>query len=256
MEGPSLFLAAEQLSPFTSQTIIAVAGNTKAGKERLQSKEVLSIFSWAKQLIFQFDSFALRIHFLLYGNFEAIVNKKVVTGDYQRTYNPRLVLKFKNGEIKMFGCSVKFLENKNARDFYDFTRDIMAPEWDALQALKSLKKFSNTQIADALMDQEIFGGVGNIIKNEILFITRTHPRQLIKEIPQKKLKGIVSEARDFSRKFYEWRKDFKLKANLQIYRKSICPNCGQKITREKTGERLRISFYCPRDQKLQLKKKP
>ena len=250
MEGPSIFLAAEQLAPFKGKTISAVLGNTKAGKDRLHQKQVLDIFSWAKQLIFQFDTFALRIHFLLYGNFEAAVEGNVVTGDYKRTYAPRLVLCFPNGEIKMFGCSVKFIEDSNAKMLYDFSKDIMAPDWDTKAAIKNAKKFSDTEICDLLMDQEVFGGVGNIIKNEVLFITRTNPKELVKNISTKKLTAIVKEAREFSIRFYEWRKVFKLKANLKIYRKSICPVCKNKVKREKTGVRQRISFYCPLDQPL------
>ena len=35
MEGPSLFLAAEQLAPLVGEKIELVEGNTKIGKERL-----------------------------------------------------------------------------------------------------------------------------------------------------------------------------------------------------------------------------
>ncbi len=35
MEGPSLFLAAEQLAPFKNQRILRVSGNTKIDKDRL-----------------------------------------------------------------------------------------------------------------------------------------------------------------------------------------------------------------------------
>lgn len=45
MEGPSLFLAAEQLNPFLGQRIEEVGGNTKIAKERLLNQEILSIFS-------------------------------------------------------------------------------------------------------------------------------------------------------------------------------------------------------------------
>ncbi|PJD96296.1 MAG: hypothetical protein CK425_06290 [Parachlamydia sp.] len=52
MEGPSLFLAAEQLAPFIHQTIAEVSGNTKMGKERLLKQKVLGIFSWGNILSF------------------------------------------------------------------------------------------------------------------------------------------------------------------------------------------------------------
>lgn len=82
MEGPSLYLAAEWLTPFLGKKIINVDGNTKIGKERLNNKTILDIFSWGKHLVFQFDDFALRVHFLLFGSFEATLKKKKITGDY------------------------------------------------------------------------------------------------------------------------------------------------------------------------------
>ncbi|MDB4939643.1 MAG: endonuclease [Candidatus Doudnabacteria bacterium] len=248
MEGPSLFLAVEQLMPFKGKTILSVSGNTKIGKERLDHKKVLDIFSWSKQLLFQFDDFALRTHFLLYGSFEATVEGKSVTGDYKRTRDPRLTLNFENGQLKMYACSVKYVEDSNLKRIYDFTADVMSPTWDEKAALKKIKNCSEEQIADVLMNQDIFGGVGNIIKNEVLFIHRTNPRQLVKDTPAKKIKEIATEARNFSHQFYEWRKVFQLKANLQIYRKSICPICGGKVKREKIGKGQRMSFYCPVDQ--------
>ncbi len=82
----------------------------------------------------QFDEFALRTHFLLFGAFEAQVDNSPLTGDYQRSYTPRLQLDFENGSIKLFNCSVKFLETGNAKASYDFTIDIMSPKWDSDKA--------------------------------------------------------------------------------------------------------------------------
>src|SRR5512141_3191046 len=136
MEGPSLYLAANQLKPFRGETVLSVSGNTKIEKERILKKKVKNIFSWGKHLIIQFDEFALRTHFLLFGTFEATVNNEPLTGDYKRSYAPRLQLVFENGNIKLFNCSVKFLETRNAKAGYDFTIDIMSPKWDADKAFK------------------------------------------------------------------------------------------------------------------------
>src|SRR5215207_10808910 len=118
MEGPSLFLAARQLKPFRGKTVLSVSGNTKIEKEKMLQKKVKTIFSWGKHLVIQFDEFALRTHFLLFGTFEAEVNNLPLTGDYIRAYTPRLQLDFENGSIKLFNCSVKFLENRNAKVSY------------------------------------------------------------------------------------------------------------------------------------------
>ena len=48
----------------------------------------------------------------------------------------------------------------------------MSEKWNAPQALAHTKAFVELEIADVLLDQEIFAGVGNIIKNEILSIVK------------------------------------------------------------------------------------
>jgi endonuclease-8 len=208
-------------------------------------KKVKNIFSWGKHLIIQFDEFALRTHFLLFGAFEATVDDSTLTGDYKRAYTPRLQLDFENGNIKLFSCSVRFLETGNAKDSYDFTVDIMSPKWDSEQAFDSISAKPEAEIADLLLDQEIFAGVGNIIKNEVLWRVRIHPQTKVKDIPPAELKLLIADTRKFSHLFYKWRKVFLLRKHLEIYQKSICPRCGAKVKREKTGKRNRISHICP-----------
>lgn len=245
MEGPSLLLAAEQLAVFRGKTINVVSGNSKIGIDRLQGKKVEDIFSWGKHLVFQFDTFALRVHFMLFGTYEAVVEGKAVTGDYRRAREPRLFLQFGNGEISLFNCSLKYIETAEARATYDFSRDILSDQWDAEQAYQSVKEQPKEEIADVLLDQEIFAGVGNIIKNEVLFLTKTNPRITVSSLSDEKIKEIIQTARTFSWQFYEWRKVFQLRAHLVIYQKGTCPVCGSKVTREKTGKRARWSYFCP-----------
>src|SRR5829696_4796438 len=245
MEGPSLYLAARQLKPLRGKTVLSVSGNSKIEKERILKKEVKIIFPWGKHLVIQFDEFALRTHFLLFGAFEAEVNNSQLTGDYKRSYTPRLQLDFENGTIKLFNCSVRFLETRNTKASYDFTIDIMSPKWDSDQAFDSIYSKPGVEIADILLDQEIFAGVGNIIKNEVLWRMHIHPKTKVEKIPPSELKNSIAETRKFSHLFYKWRKVFLLRKHLDIYQKSICPRCGAKVKREKTGKRNRISHFCP-----------
>jgi endonuclease-8 len=252
MEGPSLHLAAEQLQPFSGRRIESVAGNSKIGIERLSGLRVKEIFAWGKHLVFQFDRFALRVHFMLWGTFAATVSGRSVTGDYRRGGPPRLVLNFPNGEITIWSASVKFVEDADARAAYDFSADIMADEWNGRAALAKVRTFPLGEIADVLLDQAIFGGVGNIIKNEVLFRTRVSPFARIRDISDRKLRTIVADARVFSFRFLELRRIFELRKNLEIYGRSVCPRCGGKIKRRVHGQRARRSFFCPRCQGVRL----
>jgi endonuclease VIII len=216
MEGPSLFLAAQQLRDFKGKKIKVVSGNTTIGKEQLLHKEVKDIFSWGKHLVFQFDTIAFRVHFLLFGTFEATVNGESVTGDYKRTREPRLALSFVNGEIKMFNCSIKVFETADLKSTYDFSIDIMSPQWDSANAVENIRAHPQEEIADVLLDQEIFAGVGNIIKNEVLSLVHINPRALANSLSFTQLVELVSQTHAFSKQFYAWRKEFVLMKNLQI----------------------------------------
>ncbi len=250
MEGPSLFLAAEQLLPFLNKIILEVNGNTKIGKERLFNREIVDLFSWGKHLVLQFDKFALRIHFLLFGSFEAIIEGKKVTGDYpSKNRPPRLQLIFKNGKINLYSCSLKYLETSNAHEIYDTSIDIMSSEWDSKKALKKMKENKNSELGDILLDQTTFAGVGNIIKNEVLYLLGKPPTQVLGTLSLAEQKKLIAITQQFSHQFYEWRKCFELRKHYMIYRKSICPKCQKKIVRKKTGKWMRVSYFCPHCQK-------
>jgi endonuclease VIII len=249
VEGPSLLLAREQLQPFKGQRVLHVSGNTKIEKERLQDQVVKEIFNWGKHLVFQFPQFAMKVHFLMFGTFEADVEGITVTGDYKRAREPRLLLRFANGEIRMFSCSVKLIEDSNLKRSYDFSVDVLHRKWDPQKALKQLKENGDEEIADVLLDQDIFSGVGNIIKNEVLALAGVAPTTNVEDLSVKKQRELVALARSFSRQFYKWRKVFLLRKNLLIHRKHKCPNCGSKLLRAKTGKRQRWSYWCANCQK-------
>lgn len=108
---------------------------------------------------------------------------------------------------------------------------------------------THEQVGDVLLDQTIFAGVGNIIKNEVLFICKVHPETRIKNLAEKQ-NNLVDETRAYCLKFYEWKKKYELKKHWQIYRKRICPSCGSMVIRKKTGKRERLSHFCSQCQLL------
>lgn len=248
MEGPSLHLAAEQLQPFVGRRILRVSGNSKIGISRLRRQRVNDIFAWGKHLVLQFDAFALRVHFMLWGTFAATVKGVSVTGDYRRVSPPRLVLGFSNGALLVWSSSLRFVEGADVKATYDFRADVLSSSWDPAGALRKLRRHPTAQIADVLLDQSIFAGVGNIIKNEVLFRTRTSPFARVRDLPSARVKAIVADARTFSFKFLELRRQFALRKNLEIYGRSTCPSCTNKVRRRIHGDRQRRSFYCERCQ--------
>jgi endonuclease VIII len=79
----------------------------------------------------------------------------------------------------------------------------------------------------------------------VLWRVCIHPATKVKDIAPSQLQQLIAETKKFSLLFYKWRKAFLLRKHLDIYQKSICPRCGTRVKREKTGKRNRFSHFYP-----------
>ncbi len=234
-EGPSIVILKEELESFKNRKVLKVTGNAKIDLPRITNLKIIDFKSWGKHFLICFDGFYLRIHMLMFGTYRVNERKEMA---------PRMSLVFNKGEVNFYTCSIKLMEG-DVNEVYDWEKDIMSPEWNASKAEAALKKLKKRiMVCDVLLDQEIFAGVGNIIKNEVLFRTNIHPESYVGSLPKKKLKELVKDARDYSLLFYKWKKIFQLKKHWQIYRKNICPVCKTSFKRTYVGKTNRLSFFC------------
>lgn len=235
-EGPSIVILRELAGKFKGRKVLAAEGNTqKIDIRLLEGKKVTEIKSWGKHFLICFSGFTIRIHFLLYGSY-------VIDGEKESPV--RLGLRFSNGTIRFYACSVRMI-TAPLDEVYDWSADVLSSQWDPLRALQKLRAHPDMLACDALLDQEIFAGVGNIIKNEILFRIRLHPESITGKIPLRKLKELVAEGVRYSQDFLAWKKEFTLKKHYQVYRQAICPRDQVPLEKRPLGKYHRRSFYCP-----------
>jgi endonuclease-8 len=240
MEGPSLVILKEETIQFTGKPVLNVEGNSKIDFSIFSGQTVTAFKSWGKHFLICFPSFSVRIHFLMFGSYR--VNEK-------KEAPPRLSFQFENGMLNLYSCAVKIIEEP-LDDIYVWSTDVMAEEWDAKKAMKTLKKQPDMQVGDALLNQDIFAGVGNIIKNEVLFRIFLHPESTIGALKPKQLKALTDQAREYSFDFYAWKKIYQLKKHWLVYNKRTCPRCKIPIVKRHTGLTNRRSFYCENCQVL------
>src|SRR5436190_1272247 len=233
-EGPSIVILKELVQEFKGKTLLHIYGNTKVNFSSLENQKVTEFKSFGKNFFICFKRGSIKIHFMLFGSYR--INEMKDTP-------PRLSLHFKNGELNFYACSVKFIE-ANLDETYDWTADVMNENWSAAKAKKKLKAIPRTLVCDALLDQNIFAGVGNIIKNEVLFRVQVHPKTKVGDLPPKKLTELVREARQYSFDFLEWKKQYTLKKHWLIHTKRTCPRDGSRIVKEYLGRTHRRTFFC------------
>jgi endonuclease-8 len=126
----------------------------------------------------------------------------------------------------------------------------MSDQWDPVKAKKKLRETPDMLVCDALMNQQLFSGVGNIIKNEVLFRIKVHPASRIGAMPAAKINALVKEAVQYSFEFYEWKKAFVLKQHWLIYNQKTCPRDHVPFKRQEMGRTKRKTFYCTICQQL------
>ena len=240
-EGPSLYILKEQSARFVGQDIVHAGGNVRAiDPARLIGQRIVGLHTWGKHFLIELPDIVLRIHFLLFGTYRI---------DERRDKEPRLSIETEDGEMNFYACAVREIDRATF-EAYDFSADVMSDSWDPKKARKKLRAQPDLLACDALLDQDIFSGVGNIIKNEVLFRIRVHPLSTVGALPAPKLRALVDEARQYSFDFLGWKKEFVLKQHWLAHAKKICPRCDIPFKKAKLGSTQRRSFYCERCQKL------
>jgi endonuclease VIII len=236
-EGPSLILLKEAILHFQRKRVKAAGGNAKIDVKLLEGKTLKQIRTWGKQLFLSFSSgLTVRIHLLMFGSYS--VDERT-----RPKRSTRLELQFANGSVFFYTCSVTMLE-PGWEDNYDWHADIMSDQWDPRSARKKLREIPDTMVCDALLDQEIFSGSGNIIKNEVLFRIYLHPESLVGNIPPTVFTAMIRETRKYSFDFLKWKKNNELKKHWQILTKKKCPRCDLPVTKKYCGKTKRRTFFC------------
>jgi endonuclease VIII len=237
-EGPSIVILKEEASAFVGKKILRVEGNTTIDKDRLAGQRIVALRSWGKHFLVELPAFSLRVHFMLWGSYR--INER-------KDSAARLGLGFRSGELNFYSCSVRFIDQP-LDEVYDWRSDVMSDQWDAALARKRLRARPDMLVCDALLDQDLFAGVGNIIKNEVLFRIRVHPLSTVGALPASKLRDLVREARQYSFDFYEWKKAYVLRKHWLAHTKRTCPRCEIPFLKAHLGKTQRRSFFCERCQ--------
>lgn len=243
-EGPSIVILREKAAGFASKTIRGARGNAPIDLARLEGRRVKAIRSWGKHFLIELSGFSVRVHLLMFGTY--------CIGEHKPHVTPRLALKFDGKrELNFYTCAVTIVEG-SLKDTYDWRTDIMSSDWDDAFVRKRLRAVPDTLVCDALLDQDVFTGVGNIIKNEVLFRVRVHPLSTLGGLPAPKLRQLVEQARVYGFEFLEQKKEGTLSKHWQAHTRRICPRCDIPFKLADLGKTKRRSFFCENCQKKYL----
>lgn len=242
-EGPSIVILKEAIQSFRGKKILEADGYGKAlDFGRLHGTRLTDIKTFGKHLLLCFPEFTVRVHLLMFGSYR-INNDKA-------DRNPKLRLTFSDQQTLSFYAGSVVMIERPLDEIYDWSADVMNKKFSPAKVKKKLAAIPKTIAADALLDQTIFAGVGNIIKNEVLFRIKVHPKSKIGNIPPAKINSMIKEAVKYSFQFLEWKKEGTLKKHWLVHTKTKCPRDGNKLKKQYLGKTARRTFYCTKCQEL------
>ena len=240
-EGPSIVILREEAAAFAGRTILHAKGNAKIDMQRLPGRRVLALRSFGKQFLIELSNdLTVRVHLLMFGSYRIGEGRDIA---------PRLHLGFDAGELNFYNCSVRLLDG-DLDALYDWRADVMSDHWDPRLARAKLLGMPHTLVCDALLDQGVFAGVGNIMKNEVLFRIRVHPLSTLGALSAYKLRELVAQARTYAFEFLAWKKAHVLARHWLVHNRGRCPRHDIPLQRAYLGKTNRRSFFCLRCQKL------
>ena len=143
--------------------------------------------------------------------------------------------------------------------------DLLEQDFDAAAALASLRARGELPVREALLNQTVLAGLGNVYRSEILFLTGLHPDMPVARLTDEKLAEVVALARKLLRANVATGASGAITTytglrrttgrgdpgeRLWVYgrRGKPCRKCGTPIEYRKVGPDARGLYHCPRCQ--------
>ncbi|RYF09421.1 MAG: hypothetical protein EOO40_06910, partial [Deltaproteobacteria bacterium] len=135
--------------------------------------------------------------------------------------------------------------------------DLLSPHCDMQQVMRrALAKPAATPLIDLLLDQHVSAGLGNVYKNEILFIHRHHPLTPRQALDTPALQALfVTGQRLMQQNLGGWRRTTTYDRRtgslgpkverLYVYGHRDCPVCTTRLCGEILGRHRRKTYWCP-----------
>lgn len=230
-EGPSILHMKNKLLPFKGKIVKRAGGYGAMPTKWIEGKKLLDIRTWGKHLLLLFNNGTVKVHRGMFG--DVLINER-------KKVNRSFFLEFANGEINGYVVRAEKLK-ADINEVYDWRTDILSNDFEASYVKRLLQAQREKTIDDVLMDQKIFTGVGNIIRNEALYLAGIHPQSISGKIPAGKVSRLIKEVVKFARHWYELMEKGK-RLNFGVYQQEYAAD-GSEVTMKILQRSKRKIFF-------------
>jgi endonuclease-8 len=259
-EGDSLYRFAARLRAALDGKVVEAARSHGPGPvpqvHRIVGATCTGVRSQGKNVIISFDNGpALRGHLRMYGTWHVYAPGE----DWRKPEREaRLVLEVPGAVVVNFSAPVIELIEERALALHapigGLGPDLLDDAFDAEEALRRFRDPARAglTIGDAIMDQQVMAGVGNIWKHETLFHCGVNPWRRVGELDDGTLLGLVLKAQELLRASVGMPNAGGLtrRPSMWVYMRAgqPCRRCHTRIRSARQGIDIRHTAWCPRCQ--------
>ena len=256
-EGDTLLRTAAGLRPHLVGRTVTAARAPRPGPqiERVVGTTIEAVESQGKNLLIRFDNgLELRTHLRMNGSWH-----RYRPGERWRRpeARARLVIEVPGAVAVCFDAPVVELFEQRAEGLHraiaGLGPDLLDPTFDGEAADEALRRLrdparASMTISEALLDQRALAGIGNIWRNETLFVERTDPLATVESLDDDRVRRLIGTAR---RLLTESAAGVPGRMPMAVYRRSgrPCRRCGTLIRSAPLASEIpRTTYWCPRCQ--------
>jgi endonuclease VIII len=238
-EGDSLHRAARKLQVLVGERVAVETPNARAAAAvsaaTLDGRRLESVEAVGKNLLLRFEGgFVLRSHLRMSGRWQ------VVERGAPRHGRPWLVLTGAEREALLWNGPVLELSARGTRRLGP---DILGEPPDLEAMVANLRgSHPSRELGDALLDQRLVAGIGNVWKVEALWHARLSPWLPLGDVSDEELERVLSEAARLMRGSLD-----RGRTARAVYKRAgrPCPRCGEPIRSRGQGDANRTAYWCP-----------
>jgi endonuclease-8 len=242
-EGDALHRAAQHLQALVGERVEVETPHPRAAATgiapRLDGRTLESVEAVGKNLLLHFEGgLVLRSHLRMSGRW------RVEPRGRARHGRPWLVLRGTEREAVLWNGPVLELQSRATLRLGPDILDV-PPPIDAMVANLRVAD-QERSIGDALLDQRLVAGIGNMWKAEALWDARISPWRSLRELTDDEIRAPLESAARLMRAGLEGTRPLR-----HIYRRvgRPCPRCGTAIVSRGQGDDNRTAYWCPQCQK-------
>ncbi|HEX6665186.1 MAG TPA: DNA-formamidopyrimidine glycosylase family protein [Solirubrobacterales bacterium] len=249
-EGDTILRLARRLdAALAGQSIAVSAPNPRgraAGVERLDGRRFDGAEARGKHLLLHFGELALHSHLGMSGGWH--LYRRSAPWRRPRSSAWAVLAGSEQEAVQFGGPTLRVLPSERLRRDPQLARlgpDLLAADFEPEPVVAAMRAEPGRGVGDALLDQTLVAGIGNIFKSEACFAARVDPWRPLADLSDSELAAVLAAARHEMLDAVASGRH-----HPAVYRRrGPCTVCGGPISSRGQGDANRTTYWCPNCQR-------